>query len=186
MKELGRHINDQTQIIFGTAVDGRMGNRLSVTLISALDAEAEAEPKQISTMPVAAAPPMPEASPVWEPHADPELSVPPEPALPIVDLAADPENLIQFEEPPAPTPQEIPRHEPEIVKAESPARLIVPKKKPVAPKEPKPAVHKIEAKQEVMQFEPITRGRFEKSEPTIVEGQDLDVPTFLRKNIRVK
>ena len=33
---------------------------------------------------------------------------------------------------------------------------------------------------------PISRGRFEKSEPTIVEGQDLDVPTFLRKNIRVK
>jgi len=37
-----------------------------------------------------------------------------------------------------------------------------------------------------LQFEPITRGRFEKSEPTIVEGQDLDVPTFLRKNVRVK
>ena len=45
---------------------------------------------------------------------------------------------------------------------------------------------KIVAKQEVMQFESVTRGRFEKSEPTIVEGQDLDVPTFLRKNVRVK
>jgi cell division protein FtsZ len=44
----------------------------------------------------------------------------------------------------------------------------------------------VQAKQEVMQFEPVTRGRFEKSEPTIVEGQDLDVPTFLRKNVRVK
>ena len=42
------------------------------------------------------------------------------------------------------------------------------------------------AQQEVLQFEPVTRGRFEKSEPTIVEGQDLDIPTFLRKNIRVK
>ncbi len=30
------------------------------------------------------------------------------------------------------------------------------------------------------------RGRFEKSEPTIVKGQDLDVPTYLRKNVRVK
>jgi cell division protein FtsZ len=186
MKELGRHINDQTQIIFGTAVDGRMGNRLSVTLISALDAEGEVEPKQISITPVATAPPVVEPPPVWEPHVDPQLSVPPEPALPVVDPMADPENLIQFEEPPAPPPQEIPRHEPEIVKAEQPPRLIVPKKRPMAPKEPKPVVHKIEAKQEVMQFEPITRGRFEKSEPTIVEGQDLDVPTFLRKNIRVK
>jgi len=70
--------------------------------------------------------------------------------------------------------------------------LIVPKKKPLPPptappapvKPPKP--EKIQAKQEVLQFEPITRGRFEKSEPTIVEGQDLDVPTFLRKNVRVK
>jgi cell division protein FtsZ len=51
-------------------------------------------------------------------------------------------------------------------------------------KPPKPA--KVQAKQEVLQFESVTRGRFEKSEPTIVEGQDLDVPTFLRKNIRVK
>jgi cell division protein FtsZ len=41
-------------------------------------------------------------------------------------------------------------------------------------------------RQEVMQFEPVTRGRFEKSEPTIEEGEDLDVPTFLRKNARVK
>jgi len=35
-------------------------------------------------------------------------------------------------------------------------------------------------KQDFLQLEPIARGRFERSEPTIVEGQDLDVPTFLR------
>jgi cell division protein FtsZ len=32
----------------------------------------------------------------------------------------------------------------------------------------------------------VTRGRFEKSEPTIIEGEDLDVPTYLRKNIKMK
>jgi cell division protein FtsZ len=65
--------------------------------------------------------------------------------------------------------------------------LIVPKKKPFPLKETKPAPEKhVPAKQEILQFEPVTRGRFEKSEPTIVEGQDLDVPTYLRKNIRVK
>ena len=64
---------------------------------------------------------------------------------------------------------------------------VAPKKKLILPKEPKPAPEKKHAaKQEVLQFEPVTRGRFEKSEPTIVEGQDLDVPTFLRKNVRVK
>src|SRR5436309_6861434 len=39
MQELGRHVNEQTQILFGTAVDGRMGNRLSVTIISSLAAD---------------------------------------------------------------------------------------------------------------------------------------------------
>jgi cell division protein FtsZ len=39
---------------------------------------------------------------------------------------------------------------------------------------------------EQMQFEPVNRGRFEKSEPTIVDGQDLDIPTFLRKGLRLR
>jgi cell division protein FtsZ len=43
-----------------------------------------------------------------------------------------------------------------------------------------------EERQEQMTFEPVTRGRFEKSEPTIVDGQDLDVPAFMRMNVRVK
>src|SRR5438477_1546257 len=41
MQELGRHVRDHTQIVFGTAVDGRMGNRLSVTIISSLGVEAD-------------------------------------------------------------------------------------------------------------------------------------------------
>ena len=83
--------------------------------------------------------------------------------------------------------------ESEIESAPRPAtpRIIPPKKKPlVTPKveaeNPKREKGAAAAKQEILQFEPITRGRFEKSEPTIVEGQDLDVPTFLRKNVRVK
>src|SRR5438067_5540155 len=39
MQELGRHVSDQTQILFGAAVDGRLGDRLSVTIISSLAAE---------------------------------------------------------------------------------------------------------------------------------------------------
>ena len=34
--------------------------------------------------------------------------------------------------------------------------------------------------------EPTVRGRFDKSEPTIVDGEDLDVPTFMRKNMKVR
>jgi cell division protein FtsZ len=80
--------------------------------------------------------------------------------------------------------------------APEPTRAVPSKRRPLAagihqastemPKERKRQREKIQTKQEVLQFEPITRGRFEKSEPTIVEGQDLDVPTYLRKNVRVK
>src|SRR5436189_2918349 len=42
MQELGRHVSDQTQILFGAAVDERLGDRLSVTIISSLSAEDEA------------------------------------------------------------------------------------------------------------------------------------------------
>ncbi len=44
--------------------------------------------------------------------------------------------------------------------------------------EPKPTAPKVT--QETLQFETVARGRFEKIEPTIVEGEVLDVPTFLR------
>src|SRR5207302_776438 len=49
MNELGRHVGDQTQILFGTAVDGRMGNRLSVTIISSLAPEDERVPATVKT-----------------------------------------------------------------------------------------------------------------------------------------
>jgi cell division protein FtsZ len=42
------------------------------------------------------------------------------------------------------------------------------------------------AKQETLQLDPVARGRFEKSEPTIVGGEDLDVPTFLRLKVKLK
>ncbi len=48
MQELGRHVNEQTQILFGTAVDGRMGDRLSVTIISSLAADEDSIPEQIN------------------------------------------------------------------------------------------------------------------------------------------
>ena len=39
MQELGRHVSDQTQILFGAVVDAQLGDRLSVTIISSLAAE---------------------------------------------------------------------------------------------------------------------------------------------------
>src|SRR3984893_8508784 len=186
MQELGKHVRDNTQILFGTAVDGRMGNRLSVTIISSLVADDETVPQQETTFaqpePLPTAPPPP--APISEqPEPPPQIDIVPEPV--IAEAPPPPEDLIAF---PAPVPIEA-MIEPKPVAKKQPAvpRLIVPKKKPMPVKEPKPVTEKhVRAKQEVLQFEPVTRGRFEKSEPTIIEGQDLDVPTFLRKNIRVK
>jgi cell division protein FtsZ len=183
MQELGRHVRDNTQILFGTAVDGRMGNRLSVTIISSLAAEDEVVPQTPTTIPSEPIPATP--PPVWEQPQEPpqQVEVVPEPMT--AEASAPPEDVIPFA---APVPMEAPiEPAPEIPQPASAPRLIVPKKKPFPVKETKSAPEKhVQAKQEILQFEPVTRGRFEKSEPTIVEGQDLDVPTYLRKNIRVK
>ena len=190
MQELGRHINDETQILFGTAVDNRMGNRLSVTLISSFASPAGATPipmkKTAAKIPAVPAPaPKP---PIWEQQEEPaeEISQPIEQPvnevpLPSTELRA--EEVTIAEESAA--PEALANLE--VQEEEARPRLILPKKKPSPIKEPKSASEKsVQARQEVLQFEPVTRGRFEKSEPTIVEGQDLDVPTFLRKNVRVK
>ncbi len=185
MKELGRHISDHTQIFFGTAVDSRMGNRLSVTLISSLSPEGvvlEPMKKPFEPAPIEPPPPLP-VPPIWEQQEQPapiaeipveELETP----APITEFA----DFVQLNPEP-----EIETQEEELIEEIAPLpEPVMMKKKSPAPKESKPVVEKKHAKQEVLQFEPVTRGRFEKSEPTIVEGQDLDVPTFLRKNVRVK
>ena len=217
MQELNRHVGDETQILFGTAVDGRMGNRMAVTLISSLAADGAVVEKPMFTAPAAA------PKPTYVPPVEPK-PVAPAAAAP-VSVNPEIEEMMFAPEPPArperplktieakmsaPEPQpelaEIEEVEPEFIEP-SPApvlqaappplviepeperpRVILPTKKKAAPlQEAKPPVEKIvQAKQEILQFESVTRGRFEKSEPTIVEGQDLDVPTFLRKNVRVK
>jgi cell division protein FtsZ len=37
--------------------------------------------------------------------------------------------------------------------------------------------------QELLNLEIVSRGRFEKSEPTIHHGADLDVPTYIRRGV---
>jgi cell division protein FtsZ len=186
MKELDRHVGDETQILFGTAVDGRLGDRLSVTIISSLTAD-EGLPQ---TQPqLSSAPPMP---PAWEqPHeSPPKIEVEPEPA-PIEDFQSaettpiEEPNLSEVETTAGPIAEPA-LNEFEALDTSEPA-VNTPRRKPAPLREEKASVEKsMHAKQEVLQFEPVNRGRFEKSEPTIVEGEDLDVPTYLRKKIKVR
>src|SRR5436189_1552228 len=178
MQELGRHVNEQTQILFGTAVDGRMGNRLSVTIISSLAADEDSIPEQVyrdqSSMPA-----MP---PGWGQSEGGSLKTGIE-SEPTPVEGSQPAEAIPIDES-ASVDTAPPLTAPVLNKPEP--RLITPQPKPARMKEEKPSEKNVQAKQEVLQFEPVTRGRFEKSEPTIVEGEDLDVPTYLRKNIKVK
>jgi cell division protein FtsZ len=172
MQELGRHVSDQTQILFGTVVDARLGDRLSVTIISSLSAEEEAILQQVP--------------PLREHYQPPTSAHELQPEQPVMHRAPIEENIPFFEEPVA--AENPPGATP--TSSDSPVTLTrngVPEATVSKPQQ-KAATEKsaAPAKQEVLQFEPATRGRFEKSEPTIIEGEDLDVPTYLRKHIKVK
>jgi cell division protein FtsZ len=188
MQELGRHVNDQTQILFGAVVDTRLGDRLSVTIISSLSAEEDV----LLQMPAA-----PSSAHTTVPLRERYEAATPEPQVqpeePIVEVEHFEEEIpfkesVAAETEPVATPIST---EPPVIPArngqpESP--ISTPQQKSAPWKEEKAPAEKsaTPAKQEVLQFEPVTRGRFEKSEPTIIEGEDLDVPTYLRKNIKVK
>ena len=192
MQELGRHVSEQTQILFGAVVDARLGDRLSVTIISSLAGEEEG---------LLETPPAPSSASAVPPIRERERyqAAAPEPQVqteePTVELQHF-EETIPFQEPAAATDTEpvatpISTEPPPAIptrNGEPEPSITMPEKTPAPWKEEKMPVEKsaTPAKQEVLQFEPVTRGRFEKSEPTIIEGEDLDVPTYLRKNIKVK
>jgi len=189
MQELGRHVSDQTQILFGAVVDTRLGDRLGVTIISSLSAEEEAGLLQTPSAPSNAS-----TSSAAREHYE---TATPQPEFQSEEPVVEPapvEETIAFGEPtaaetlPAATPMstETPlmparNGEPEHLISKPHEKSTSWKEEKAFPEKPAPP-----AKQEVLQFEPVTRGRFEKSEPTIIEGEDLDVPTYLRKNIKVK
>jgi cell division protein FtsZ len=176
MEELNRHINDQTQLFMGIGIETRMGNRLSVSILSSLGnglGKPIAQFRQRTVYPVEPVP-QPDVKPEpWKPAA---VSEPP-------PKAAVQEQAGAMGCAPERTDEELmlPRTQSETHK---PAQT-----RPAAKLDSKPqsaTAKKIEAKQETLQFEPVSRGRFEKSEPTIIDGQDLDIPTFLRKNLRIR
>ena len=160
MEEFNRHIGDDTRIDFGVGADAKLGRRMCVTIISSTGA------------PEAAAAPLPVTRAV--PRATPAPAAPQRGAAPAAPVAHEADDFDPGEdvepEPVAP-----------VKAAPAPAAQTY-RKTPLE----KTAAAKKEEKAEQMTLEPANRGRFEKSEPTIVDGQDLDVPTFLRKNLKVK
>ena len=132
MEELSQHIGEDTQLLFGAAVDPALDGKLGVTLISSLGARANGQ------MTMAFAPGTGAGAPVASPR--PVTTSTP---VPVAMLSAS-----------------------ETANGGTSAT------RPVTV--------------EATSSENAVRGRFDKSEPTIIDGEDLDVPTFMRKNLKVK
>jgi len=192
MEHLQRMVPDDARIFLGTAVDPAMGEKLSVTLLTSTGLETLA--------PVAK--PRPAARPVARPKPTP---VPEEPVVhpPPVEAADEEEPL---EEAVEVEPAASNEHE-EAAFAQEPDAAVEAQELLPAEAEPEPTrpvrtrtirttqtepsspviiQKKVEPVQGNLPFEPVSRGRFDKSEPTIEDGEDLDVPTFLRRNIKVR
>ena len=111
MQELGRHVNEQTQILFGAVVDARLGDRLTVTIISSLAAEDDliSQPQDSAALISASA--QPQSGNTTAP--EPQIHIEPEPAAMEPGLL---EENVSFEEPVAaeapPAPAFVP-NEPE-------------------------------------------------------------------------
>jgi cell division protein FtsZ len=160
MEELNRHISDRTRVLFSTAVDPRLGGRMAVTLLSSLGVAEAVTPSLAPRLERVAPTPVPVSVSAPAPTTLAEIEFP---SVAAAAPAAEPASAVSASSP----------------EVEKPAATRAPKS---APK----AKTTREERQEQMQFEPVNRGRFEKSEPTIVDGQDLDVPAFMRMNVRVK
>jgi cell division protein FtsZ len=170
MEELNRHISDRTQLIMGIAIDSAMGSRLSVSIISSLGGNSERALKP--------AYPALQESERLEPAPTSTTTVVPEAVINLQlgdEQATNGQTVLGSQQDKSLEPADSHTSQKEIVPVTGPATKAA----------PKPVPKKIEAKQEVLQFDAVSRGRFEKSEPTIVDGQDLDVPTFLRRRVKV-
>ena len=178
MEEFNKHIGDDTRIDFGVGTDAKLGRRLCVTIISSTGAPAVAAVAAPSRAQVERDVPARSAGNVRGAPVPPQTRA----AAPAAS-AAPADSDFGAEDDAQREPEPEPDLEPIAPAKVAPAPIAQTYRKPVPEKT---AAAKKEEKAEQMTLEPANRGRFEKSEPTIVDGQDLDVPTFLRKNLKLK
>jgi cell division protein FtsZ len=157
MREVRRHTADDAKLFLGVTTVSDPSAPLSVTLFGNYSTPALAGPAQAAA---------PQTGAAGETASSAEAAAP---------VASGPATE------PAPALQESSHG----LAAPADAKEATAAGQPEAPGEPaksgnSKSASKKAAKQETLQFESTTRGRFDKSEPTIVEGEDLDVPTFLR------
>lgn len=185
MQGLQKFVREDAHLLFGAAIDPKLGSALSLTLISSLPVGSQRPLPREATAAQAPAPaPMPSSQ---EPPAEPADNSPPAPEIFSTRPAApcppvEPAGMELFEAPPAAPqgqPEEAPK--PPAPEPSSPPKRI--KKTSDAESEPPKVKLSVKASgaQSELSLDSVPRGRFEGENPNVFEGEDLDLPPFLRK-----
>ena len=169
MNEIGRVMEDlnrhcvHAQPAFGAVLDPTLGERLLVTVFAARHSSAKHLP-HAPAHPIPTPTPAPAPAPVPAPAPETEIILEPvqESLLPTLTPSASriPATL---DEPAATT-----------APAPPPSRTRASTTGVVRPKPARP-------QQQQLPLEAMTKGRFEKCEPTMYKGEDLDIPTVHRR-----
>ena len=153
MEQINRH-TDNAHLIMGAAIEDTLGDRLTVTLVASRRRGVASEPTSVNVAP-------PVASATTRGESDVDLLGSAIAQKPVArTLAAKPE----------PEPQSA-------VSATEVAPSPVGASRSWRSKKKAKAIHP------ELQLETITKGPFEHSEPTLRNGVDLDVPTFVRRGM---
>jgi cell division protein FtsZ len=151
---------ENAHIILGAAVDEEFKDRLSVTVVATR--RAGVEPENRREMAPAASADAPETSRLAEPAAGEGSGFDSQ----FLSSARSPRPASRFIAPP-------------------PALTAEQKEQALAQQNAGRSYRKPRSKmrQGMLPLEIVSKGRFEKSEPTIYQGEDLDVPTYIRRGV---
>lgn len=209
MQNLEKYIPSTAHVLFGTAVDPSMGDMLSVTLISALPEDQLIQSTSPVSTPTIAVEPSPEITSKKEVEAEtakantenPEEEVPASKAelkTSVEEPKIEVEEIEPEETKEEPQAQQTEEENPEVEQKEDQAIEKEEQEqdkeasaeeatdtdneayKPETTTEAQTAKQKSEAQAE-LELGGAPKGKFEGEDPNFHEGEDLDIPPFLRK-----
>lgn len=178
VKQLQRELGSDLHLQIGLSTASTPAPGVALSLLGIQKAT---RPAEASRPPAATHKPAPAPTPTSTEPAPPPANLPLEEAAEPPASSAQPDLIPDFTEQ-LPSPPSPPLSNQDQSELFTPTELPPPPPRQAPP--PKKSPPKV--KQEVLPLESASRGRFDKSEPTIVEGEDLDVPTFLRWKIKLK
>ncbi|MFT5634185.1 MAG: cell division protein FtsZ [Rubritalea sp.] len=205
MRDLSKTVPESAHILFGAAVDDSMGDSLSVTIISSLPEEqvilnGEGLNADTEEMTILAAdltgPDSESIEAAQEEDARGEQEVAVEEEVPVAEVLPEVDEDSEMEDVAVEEAEEAPDHlelniidEGLTAAAEEPEQVEEPEadkpevEESVSPrsKEKKSKSTRLEQPQGELLLDGGPRGKFEGEAPNLVDGEDLDIPAFLRK-----